>query len=490
MIKAIKITDHIVDITTKAASKTTSALENIPHAHEASALNSAGAELLGTYRGVKVKKLFASFPEFLENFKTKLESFKDCIPENLLQKLSTAADKNNFSLSKIISEHYAGLEKCKTLDDVHKLYPELKVPNMKFEEELTNDIKATVPKSICQDVQKLATPEEKQTFINNHFAKIISKQVESWEIYPELKKIQQKVTEEIINGNFIGKDFNPNGLKFFNSKMPIRYRFMHTQSPEEAYIQLLKEHYIHGKNITDISIKTLDEKEIQVKMLTRRDFFPEMDKHFRTFIKSSENNAKQFQELANLSQKEISSAVMTQTWIKSGLRRDLGNETAYKKDWSLIKPVWQKTMFPETTFYPTDKLVDTFLLAMFKNGKRQTETANPILKYLENPTMDKSKIMLLKRLYKNSKDIDLDKRILNSEPYKTFKAQFDLEGMAKSIENIEEHYKNAFFKRFWNDDRKLRFTNALNQNREIAGQNVELSEKILTDAMDNVFTDI
>ena len=98
--------------------------------------------------------------------------------------------------------------------------------------------------------------------------------------------------------------------------------------------------------------------------------------------------------------------------------------------------------------------------------------------------------MLLKRLYSRIKELDSDKRILQSPAFTEFKAQFDIEGMSKTIEDIETHYKNAFFKRFWTDERKLRFTTALNQNREIAGQNIELSEKILTDAMNSVFTEI
>lgn len=147
-------------------------------------------------------------------------------------------------------------------------------------------------------------------------------------------------------------------------------------------------------------------------------------------------------------------------------------------------------MFPETTFYPTDKLIDAYLLNLFKAGKRQADISNPLAKYLENPLMDKNKIMLLKHLYSQSKDIYSDKRILNSESYKEFKAQFDIVGMTKTIENIEEHYKNAFFKRFWSEDRKLRFATALNENREIAGQNIELSEKLLTDAINTIFSDI
>lgn len=489
MIKPINIIDSVADITAKMAQKTSQTITQA--SQEATELPQASGELLRTYRGVKVKKLFESLPEFLDKFKTKLESFKEDIPEKLLKELEKAADNNNFSLQKIVAEHYSGLNDCHTLEQVKKLYPEIELPNLKFEDEIRNEIKAIVPKSLCDKLEKISSKEEKQKILANFFDRKISKQVEKWEIYPEFKKIQNSVSDEIITGKYTGNaNAELNGFTAFNSKMPVRYRLMLTPDREEAYISMLRDHYISGKPITDLSLRISNNMELSGYALRRHGHFPELNKNFRTFIKNSEDSARQFKELASLDTHEINSAIMTQTWRTSGLRRDLGNETAYKKDWSLIKPVWQKTMFPETTFYPTDKLIDTFLIAMFKNGKREAEVANPILKYLENSSMNKNKIMLLKRLYKNSKDLDLDKRIINSEEFKKFKAQFDIDGMAKAIEDIETHYKNAFFKRFWTDDRKLRFTTALNQNREIASQNIEISDKILTDAMNSVFTEV
>lgn len=488
MIKPVKIINGITDIASKAASKTADTTAQIQQ--ETPSLAQAGSELLQTYHGVKIKKLFASFPEFLENFKAKLESYKDFVPENLLQKISKATDNNDFSLRKIISQHYDGLNNCHTLEQVKKLFPEIEVPNLKFEEEIAEQIRGIVPKSLCDEIAKLSTKEEKQKVVTDFFNKSISKQVEKWEIYPEFQKIQQSVTDEIITGKYIGKDFEAGNIKAFNSKMPIRYRLMFTPDREEAYISMLRQHFISGKPITDISLKISEDKILTGYALRRHGHFPELDKNFRKFIEGAEDNAKQFSELSTLDTHQINSAIMTETWTKSRLRADIGNETKFGKDWSIVRAVWQKTMFPETTFYPTDKLIDAYLLNLFKSGKRQADIANPLTKYTTNPQMDKNKIMLLKRLYSRIKELDSDKRILQSPAFTEFKAQFDIEGMSKTIEDIETHYKNAFFKRFWTDERKLRFTTALNQNREIAGQNIELSEKILTDAMNSVFTEI
>ena len=488
MIKAINIIDSVADITAKTAQKTSKTITQA--SQETTELPQASGELLRTYRGVKVKKLFESLPEFLDKFKTKLESFKEDIPEKLLKELEKAADNNNFSLQKIVAEHYSGLNNCHTLEQVKKLYPEIELPSLKFEDEIRDGIKAIVPKSLCNKLEKISSKEEKEKIITNFFNQKISKQVEKWEIYPELKKIQNSISDEIITGKYTGNaNAELNGLTAFNSKMPVRYRLMLTPDREEAYISMLREHYINGKPITDLSLKISDNLELSGYALRRHGHFPELNKNFRTFIKNSEDSARQFKELASLDTHEINSAIMTQTWTKSRLRADIGNETKFGKDWSLAKPVWQKTMFPETTYYPTDKLIDTYLLNLFKSGKRQAETANPLTKYTINPQMDKNKIRLLKQLYSRSKDLDMDKRILNSDEFKNFKAQFDLDSMAKTIEDIEVHYKNAFFKRFWTDERKLRFTTALNQNREIASQNIEISDKILTDAINSVFTE-
>lgn len=490
MIKPIKLASKIIDIGTQAVSKNTNKTDNTL-IEASSNLAEVSSQLLQSYKGVKVKKLFDSFPEFIESFKAKLETFKDVIPEKLFKQIQAKTDVKDFSLQKTISEYYSGLKDCKTLDEVKKLYPEITVPKLtSIEDELTEGVKGSITKDLNEQISKLSTREEKLKYIDKYFNTNISRQTENWEIYPELKEIQTKVANDIIDGKFISTKNSKELEYLFARRMPLKYRLLKTESQEKVILDILREHYINGKNLTDINIKNLDGKEINAFRLRNNIEFSSLDKHFRAFIKSSEANAKQFQALSSLDKHEINSAILTKTWKSSKLRVDLGNETAYKKDWSIVKAVWQKTMFPKTTFYPTDKLIDAFLLNLYKNGKRTGHNPNPILKYLDTPHMDKTKIMLLKRLYKSSKDLDMDKNILNGNGFKEFKSQFNLDDMKKSIESIEEHYKNAFFKRFWTDERKTRFSTALQENREIANQNIEISDQILTDALNSVFSEI
>ena len=485
MIKPVTIAENIVNSGKALIKSASETAENI--SEESATLPHAGGELLQAYYKINTKKLFENFADFVTSFKAKLAEYKDDIPEELYSRLEKHTDLKDFSLQKIISDYYSGLNECKTLNEVRELYPDIKIPALNMRDEIAEFIKGTVSKDFCNQVAKLKTKEEKQHLINEYFEKNISKQVEKWEIYPEFKAIQDNIVQEIVEGKFTGKLDHAPKYPLFNHKMPLKYRLLRTQDSETAIIEILREHYVKGKNLTDINIKTHDGLDLNAKRLQATMPISEMEKHFRTFIRFNELQAEHFRKLSTLDEHQINSAIMTQTWKSSRLRADLGNETAYKKDWSLVKPVWQKTMFPDQTFYPTDKLIDTYLLGLFKNGKTELVNNNPISKYQETPFLDKTKIMLLKRLYKGSKDLELDKNILKSEKYKNFKSQFNTEEMKKSIEEIEEHYKNAFFKYFWTDERKLRFTNALHRNKELADKNIKISEDILVKAMDNVF---
>ncbi len=379
---------------------------------------------------------------------------------------------------------------CKTLEQVRKAYPEIKVPNFNLQESLADSIRAVIPKSVTDEVAGLKTVKEKQEYIAKYLDSHIEKQVKNWEIYPEFQKIRASVEQEVVEGKFIPGKKSEQMIHGFNQKMPLRYRLMHTKNPEESIIQILRENYVQGKPLSSIVLKTTDGKEIPAVRLRHNLEFSSLDKNFKQFIKSTDKTAQQFKDLANVDNNIISSAIMTKTWATSRLRADLGNMTAYNKNWSLVKSVWHKTMFPAQTNFPTDKLIDFYLVNMFKAGIREPKIANPFEQLAKQKFIDKSLSLKLKRLYHGVKTLDSDERILKSPAYKEFKAKFDLKGMAQSIESVEEHYKNTFFKIFWDDSRKARFAEALRANRDLAEQNIEMSDNLLTQAMDNVFESI
>lgn len=491
MIKPIKLVNEIIAKTGTTVEKQIEKITNT-ETKVTEDLPLANADLLRTYQGVKVqtKRLFQDFGAFTQDAKTKLEEFKETVPENLYKELKTAADNNNFSFSKILANHYAGLNECKTVAEAKKLFPEIQVFDTNFEKTIAEDLKSVIPESLYNEVKNHKTLSEKIKLIEIFFETNLNKRLMKWDCFPKVKEIQDEIALEMAAGKFKGTKSPKSMGETFTYKEPLEYRFINEPNREEAILNILRDNYINGNSYANTVYKTVDGREVHIARLFKQENrFSGLDGQFLNFLKYTEKIAQEFANLGKVDKSEISSAIMTQTWKTSRLRADLGNETAYKKDWSLIKPVWQKTMFPDTTYYPTDKLIDTYLVSLFKNGKRSAETTNPIAKHEQVPHMDKSKIMLLKRLYKMSKVLDMDKNILNSTEYKTFKAEFDLDAMKKSIESIEEHYKNSFFKRFWTDERRTRFATALNENREIANKNIEISDHILTDALNSVFSE-
>ncbi len=450
-------------------------------------LSHVNPELLQAYKGIVHKRLFQNFDDFFKAFKLKLQSFKDVVPENLYNKISDSAEKSDFNLTKIISEHYSGLNDCKTVAEAKSLYPEIKVFDLNFEDEITNNLKSITPASLFDDVQKCKTLEEKIKIINQFFDSKLANTVKKWGIYPEVKQLQDNIALEMITGKFKGTARPTEISDVFKYKEPLQYRFMREPNREETILNILRDNYINLNSYSGKVFKTADGREIVLDRLTHRyNRLSGLDSKFIQFIKKSEETAKEFAMLAATDKNIISSAVLTESWKTSGLRAELGNATAYKKDWSLIKQVWQKTMFPETTFYSTDKLIDAYLVNLYKIGQRKAASTNPFSRFQENPSLDKTKIMLLKRLYKFSKSLDEDKRILENPNFKEFKAQFDIDAMAQIIEKLEEHYKNTFFKIFWTSERIQKFKDAIHKNREVANKNIKISDSILIDAMNNI----
>ena len=270
MIKPVKIIQTVSEVAQKVSTKSTSTATDVVEEAVQNNLPAGNAALLRAYNGVRTKKLFANFADFLSDYKKKLMGFKKEIPEELYNKLSSVTSNNDFSLSRIVSEYYSGLNNCKNFDDVRKLYPEIKLPNVNFEEEIALGIKSFIPEDVCKTAAKLSTStsETKTEYLNRVIDSTISTQVEKWEICNEVQAIKKKVIQEIIDNKFKGMpnetvyDGSIYNTKYGNQKMPLRYRLMHTEDREKAIIDILKENYVNGKNLTDIKIIKQDGKEI------------------------------------------------------------------------------------------------------------------------------------------------------------------------------------------------------------------------------------
>ncbi len=254
--------------------------------------------------------------------------------------------------------------------------------------------------------------------------------------------------------------------------------------PTYLYDDIINRYGTEEKSI----MKILQDNNIELDKIPLKDKKNKVC-YFRKFIKSIEKTEKKFSEIRLADSDTRVSVVYTNAWSSSRLRSDLGQETCktYGNPWSIFKEVWQKTLYPDNSIHATQNLADAFLIQMYNNGKRNYNGTNPLQKLEQEPELTKSKIGLLKRIYRGARDLWKEKSTLTNPFFLEFKATVDIEAMSKTIEDIEAHYKNAFLKYFWTDRRKLRFSEALQREYKNFDEKVELSndiyEAIINEAM-------
>lgn len=212
---------------------------------------------------------------------------------------------------------------------------------------------------------------------------------------------------------------------------------------------------------------------------------------FKHFIKATVNSENKLAEVGKAAEEEQNAIIYANAWTRSLLRQDFIFETAKNKNnpWSLIPSVWEKHSHPEETEYPTSKLIDSYLVQIYKNGRRSLNGENPIAKVEKETDIMETKTGLLKRLYRLSDQLYMEETVLRNPAYKELKKSADLEGMTKTIENIEDEYQNAFFEHFWTDERKARFSDALDEENLKFGRKVEISKDICKATMDKVMAE-
>ena len=487
-----KLVKPVVSKIEKAGQEVMEAAEQHP-----SDVIQADASIMRAYSGIKTpaRKLFTSLDEFSESFRRNLQAYKEDMPEGLFRAIEKSAEENNFAFSKVRKEYYSGLAQCKTMEEVRKLYPEFKSIKLDPQGALREDLERMIPADLSEKFEGLASEDEKIEYVMKYFDKVISEQAKRWPAYPEFIKCQRQIAQDYVSGKFKGcpyshrcyasKFFNTYGSKYGNNpKMPAIYEFLGNEDADGLFIDLLKQIHIEGKNLQDAFVTTSKGRKITANLLQRHNlvFLDRKSSSVRNFLTNAEQEATEFLKLGNLSKEEISSAVMARTWTKSELRRDFGNACKYGSGWSNIRYILQKEKYPDSHAYPTEQIIDAYLVELFKLHK-VPNAKNPFEAFeLADVNVDKLKKFVNMR-YVFAKHKDENRELLSSNAFKTYKKQFDVDAMKKSWENIEQHYKKAFFKSFWRPERVERFTKALNESYEIASKNIEISDELLSKAM-------
>ena len=94
-------------------------------------------------------------------------------------------------------------------------------------------------------------------------------------------------------------------------------------------------------------------------------------------------------------------------------------------------------------------------------GWKSYNGANPLKSLEKDPEFKKQKIKTIEDMYKGANLLDEQKDVLDNLGYKKFKKTTNIEAMAKSIENIEKQYKDAFLEYFWTPERKQEYLKVL-----------------------------
>ena len=200
---------------------------------------------------------------------------------------------------------------------------------------------------------------------------------------------------------------------------------------------------------------------------------------YKIFINNTEKKEQEFAQIRLVNNSEKLSVAYTNAWTNSRLRCDMGRGNT----WSILKEVWLKLLNPDESKYKTENLIDSYFVQMYKNryqtGILSYNGENPLAKIAEDKEMSKKKVLALKMMYRGVRNLKtLDKKVLKNPAYQEFKKSANTNSMAKTIENFEEHYKNAFLKYFWTDARKLRFSEALRNEYEEFNEKINLSNDI------------
>lgn len=281
------------------------------------------------------------------------------------------------------------------------------------------------------------------------------------------------------------KKFYPE-LKF-PSKQAHEFLNLTKEESDRIILELMKKHFIDGERISKIKVLGNNSKEYMYR--TYKNFqveIPSIDKYSMTIIETIEKRAEKIMGLSSkgLTKSEFTSAILEKAWKKEHLKSEFA---AIAKHWKSLKPIWNKkngkNLDPR---YETANLIDTYLANKYVSGARTVQNNNPFRKYYEMTQMDNSKQKFVNLLYKFAEQSDEYTYIIKSKGFRDFKSQFNIDEMSKMLDEIETHYQKTFLKIYWSEDRKARFSKAIQESISTAKQNFEFSDELMQAACNTI----
>lgn len=188
-------------------------------------------------------------------------------------------------------------------------------------------------------------------------------------------------------------------------------------------------------------------------------------------------------KIANISKEKMEPLIERHAKKTSGVWNDFYELTKTGR-WLPIKLIRNKRMYPETTKYSTDELVDTYLFNLFSRNPYERYSRNPLCRFDSIDYLDDRARNILNRTYmmrflEKEEGLPADKyfRIYSSD-FKEFKLRFDTEAIGKSLEHIEDVYHRQFYRSYWTNERLAALQTQIQKSQDIAYEKVLWGEDL------------
>ncbi len=361
---------------------------------------------------IKTTDIFTPLDKVSENIASKLDALIESgveIPQELVKTMKSELTKYNFDLKKVFADYYSLLKECQTLEDVKKIYPELRFPTELRKKDF--NINTTIDLSLRM----------KQGGIDK----------------PVIEALQKLYTE-----------FTPASKTFI---------------------------HIDGSTSTNV-----------VNLRRAGYVLSEPDEKVLGFLKECEDTQLKYKKISQMSQDKLEPLIEKHALRTSGVWKDFIEITKSGK-WMPIRLIKNKRMYPETTKYSTEKLVDTYLFNLFLRNPYQRYSPNPLCRFDGINYLDDTAKNILNRTYMIrflTKEEGIPANITwtefvkkYSKDFEEFKRQFDIAAIGKSFEHIEDTYHRHFYRSYWTNARFETLQKQMEKSRDIAYEKVIWGEE-------------
>lgn len=147
-----------------------------------------------------------------------------------------------------------------------------------------------------------------------------------------------------------------------------------------------------------------------------------------------------------------------------------------RTSWLPVRLIKNKRLYPDTSNYKTTNMVNAYLYNLYKTDKNADYPSNPLEQYDDKKYLNRQMKSVVNNAYwvryKKLDEIDTDDGFVN------FQSKFDKKAIGKSFEHLESNYTNAFFSKYWSEERTNRLKVGMQNAYDMIYEKVLLNEQI------------